>query len=98
VIHSRSLRAARGASIAFLVGLLLVPLALAAHTHSDSVAPGSCATCIVAHHTPTLATSLPAVVARAVPCIAVASQPTAAPAWTERVAPSGRGPPVQSLS
>lgn len=94
----RSHRTARSASIAFLLALLLVPLALAAHTHPGNAAPGSCATCIVAHHTPTLATSLPTVVARAVPCVAVASQPTAAPAWTERVAPSGRGPPVPSLS
>jgi hypothetical protein len=98
VIRRRSHRTVRRASIGFLLALLLVPLALAAHTHPDTVAPGSCATCIVAHHTPTLATSLPTVVARAVPCIAVASQPTAAPAWTERVAPSGRGPPVPTLS
>jgi hypothetical protein len=98
VIHRRSRRSTRRASIGLLLALLLVPLALAAHTHSDSVAPGSCATCIVAHHTPTLAASLPAVVGGAVQCIAVASQPTGAPAWTERVAPSGRGPPVLTIS
>jgi hypothetical protein len=98
VIRRRSHRTVRRASIGFLLALLLVPLALAAHTHPDSIAPRSCATCIVAHHTPTLATSLPAVVAGAVQCIAVASQPTRAPAWTERVAPSGRGPPVLTIS
>jgi len=98
VIRRRSHRAAGRASIGFLFVLLLVPLALAAHTHPGSVAPGSCATCIVAHHTPTLAASVPTVVATAVHCIPVASQPTGAPAWTERVAPSGRGPPALTFS
>ena len=98
MIRRRSHRTVRRASIGFLLVLLLVPLALAAHTHPDSVAPGSCATCIVAHHTPTLAASMPTVVATPVQCITVASQPAGAPAWTERVAPSGRGPPVLTLS
>ena len=98
MIRRRSHRTAGQASIGFLLVLLLVPLALAAHTHPGSVAPGSCATCIVAHHTPTLAASVPTVVATVVHCIPVASQPTGTPGWTERVAPSGRAPPVLTLS
>ena len=98
MIRRRSHRTAGRASIGFLLVLLLVPLALAAHTHPGSVAPGSCATCIVAHHTPTLAASTPTVVAASVHCIPVASQPTAAPSWNERLAPSERGPPVPTLS
>ena len=98
MIRRRTHRTAGRASIGFLLVLLLVPLALAAHTHPGSVAPGSCATCIVAHHTPTLAAAVPTVFATAVQCIPLATQPAGAPAWTEAVAPSGRGPPLPAIS
>jgi hypothetical protein len=98
VIRRRSSRTARRASIGFLLALLLVPLALAAHTHPGSITSGSCATCIVAHHTPTLAASVSAVVATAVQCVPLATRPAGVPAWTEAVAPSGRGPPALTLS
>jgi len=97
VIRRSNRRSAR-ASIGILLVLLLVPLALVAHTHPGSVAPGSCATCIVAHHTPALAASLPTVVASSVQCVPLASQSAGSPAWTETVTPSGRGPPVLTLS
>ena len=98
MIRRRNSRTGHHASIGFLLALLLVPLALAAHTHPGSIPPGSCATCIVAHHTPTLAASVSAVIATAVQCVPLVTRPAGVPAWTEIVAPSGRGPPALTFS
>ena len=98
MIRRRSRQTAGRASIGFLLVLLLVPVALAAHTHPGSVTPGSCATCIVAHHTPTVGASLPTVAATSIQCVPLASRPADVSAWTEIVTPSGRGPPALTLS
>ena len=91
-------RALRRASIGFLLALLLVPLALAAHTHRDSVASDSCATCVAVHHTPTLAAPSPAVAASPILLVALGPQRPAVHASADRVAPTGRGPPILTVS
>ena len=91
-------RALRRASIGFLLALLLVPLALAAHTHRDSVASDSCATCVAVHHTPTLAAPSPAVAASPVRLVALVPQRPSARVSAERLVPSGRGPPILTVS
>ena len=91
-------RVVRRASIGFLLALLLVPLALAAHTHRDSVASDWCATCVAVHHTPTLAAPTPGVVANPVRLVAPVPQRPGVRASGERVVPSGRAPPIRTVS
>jgi hypothetical protein len=91
-------RASRRASVGFLFALLLVPLALAAHTHRDSLASDSCATCVAVHHTPTLAAPSPAVAASPVRLVALVPQRPSARVSAERLVPSGRGPPILTVS
>jgi len=88
----------RFASIGFLLALLLVPLTLATHNHSGSVASDSCARCVAVHHTPTLATPPPGVIASWAGRVAVVSRPPDVRVWAERMALSGRGPPTPAVS
>jgi hypothetical protein len=88
----------RRASIGFLLALLLVPLALGGHTHPDKVASDSCAKCVAVHHTPTLAAPPPGVAASPILLVALGPQRPAVHASADRVAPTGRGPPILTVS
>ena len=91
-------RVVRRAGIGFLLAVLLVPLALAAHAHRDRVASDSCATCVAVHHTPTLAAPPPGVVASPVRLVALLPQRPDVRASGERVVPCGRAPPILTVS
>src|SRR5262245_19113220 len=91
-------RTVRRASIGLLLALLLVPLALGGHTHRDRVASDSCAACVAVHHTPTLAAPPPGVAASPIRLGALGPQLLGLRASAVRVAPSGRGPPIGTLS
>src|SRR5262245_54710243 len=91
-------RTSRRAQIGVLIVLLLVPLALAAHTHQGSVASDSCATCAAVHHTPTLATSQPDTAESPLRPVAFVIHRCSVRAVADRAAPSGRGPPTLAVS
>jgi len=83
--------------VLFLAALLLVPLAARAHTHSNGRTSGTCATCIAAHHAPSVASTALA----ALPILGAApARFDAPPAVTEpqrRSPRTGRAPPPSAL-
>jgi hypothetical protein len=79
------------------VALLLGPLVARAHTHTNGRTSGTCATCIAAHHAPSVASASPA----ATPIVAAAPARLGAPVTVsepQRRSPrTGRAPPDSSL-
>src|SRR5207249_4451659 len=87
----------RISGVLFLAALLLVPLAARAHTHSNGRTSGTCATCIAAHHAPSVASTAPT----ALPTLGAAPARFGAPPTVtepQRRSPrTGRAPPRSSL-
>ena len=87
-------RLRRRATVAFLVALLFVPVALSAHNHaSDASRAHPCAACTVAHHLPIVSTVTTAVVVVALVFGAARTAPTLAPLRLDHAPRSGRAPP-----
>ncbi|TMB21389.1 MAG: hypothetical protein E6J71_08180 [Deltaproteobacteria bacterium] len=93
----RSRHRRRVSRVLLLVALLLVPLAARAHTHQSGSTSTTCATCIAAHHAPSVGSASPA----AVPIVAAAparlEAPTPASEPQRRSPRTGRAPPGSSL-
>ncbi len=84
----------RLAGIIFLVALLLVPLGLSGHHEHHFAGSRACASCVLAHHSPALATpavSLSTVLHASVP---VAPEPMLVAVRADRSPHVGRAPPV----
>ena len=87
-------RLRRRATVAFLVALLLVPVALSAHNHaSEASRAHPCAACTVAHHLPILSTATTAVLVVALVYSATRTAPALAPLRVDHAPRSGRAPP-----
>jgi hypothetical protein len=87
-------RARTRVTVVFLIGLLLVPLALHGHSHAAQEAHGRlCGVCLVAHHSPVV--SSPAVAAAAARFREHVIVPLAAVPATQvhRSPRAGRAPP-----
>lgn len=86
-------RTTRVAAIVALVALLAVPVALSRHLHGHA-ASGTCATCVVAHHSVAVATPtlLPGVTVAA--SFPLRRGPVLLPVSFDRSPHAGRAPPV----
>jgi len=83
--------------VLFLALLLLVPLAARAHTHRSGGASPTCATCIAAHHTPSVISSQPAPVAIVAETSAGHGAPAGVVVPQHRAPHAGRAPPELAL-
>jgi len=83
--------------VLLLVALLLVPLAARAHTHSNGRTSGTCATCIAAHHAPSVASPRPAAVPILAAALARPGSPSTVAEPQRRSPRTGRAPPSSSL-
>jgi hypothetical protein len=80
-----------------LVALLLVPLAVRSHAHPGHRVSATCAVCIAAHHTPSVATPAPALSPVVAETFATSTARTDVVDRHHRSPHAGRAPPSPSL-
>ena len=89
---------ARRAGILFLLALLFIPVVLRGHQHANHMANAHpCAVCVVAKHSPVVGTPVFAALTPLFQSVAAPPARAARPAWIERLAATGRGPPRPAL-
>jgi hypothetical protein len=88
----------RTAGIGLLVVLLLVPLALSTHGHAAHHDARPCAVCVVAHHSPAIATATVAVTSAFVAAVTPVVVGLALETRAAHSVHSGRAPPRAALT
>ena len=87
-------RATRLAGALLMVAaLLVVPILVGAHTHTDVAAARACATCVAAHHSPAIVVPAIGTATSIVAALLLALPSRIAPPQPHRSPRSGRAPP-----
>jgi hypothetical protein len=93
-MHTLRHRTRARAGVALLIALLLVPLALGGHRHdAGSLAGRTCGACVLAHHSPVVATPVPVALVPTVLRAPFTARPIVSCARGDRPVPIGRAPP-----
>jgi hypothetical protein len=86
-------RASRTLGALVLAVLLLVPLAFGGHSHANHRPSATCATCVAAHHTPSVAAPTLGVAPSPGPEVVVAAAAPVVSSRHHRLPFAGRAPP-----